>query len=108
MGAILARWFLMAVAVWLAAAIVPGVRLRSFGSALVVSGVYGVLNVLLGRILWFVLFPLAVLTVGIAINVVLLWLTDKLVDSFEIDGFFPLLGCAVLIGVASFAIRMFV
>ena len=99
-------WLILSVAVWLTAAILPGFHVRDFGSAVLVAAIFGVLNFLLGWLL-FAVFTLA--TLGIAyllafitrwiINAVLLVLTDKLTDRLHIDGFGWALGGALMMSV---------
>lgn len=68
------------VAVMIASMVVPGFKVRGgFGSALLVGLVYGVLKV-----------PLLILAF-FAVNAFLLWLTDKLLDDFELEVFSSLL-----------------
>jgi len=69
----------------------PGVEIKGVKSAVVVAVVFSILNVLLGWLLRALLFIPAVLTLGLLfffvpfiVNTVLLWLTDKLIGSFEI------------------------
>jgi putative membrane protein len=69
----------------------PGVEVKGVKSAVIVAVVFSVLNLLLGWFIKGVLFVPALLTLGLLfffipfiINAVLLWLTDKLVDSFEL------------------------
>lgn len=79
-----------AVAVLVAARIVPGIRVRSFGSAVVFAFVLAVLNVILGKVLVVLALPFVLLTLGlflIVINGFLFWLADKVVEGVEIDGF---------------------
>jgi putative membrane protein len=91
---LLLSWLILAVSVWITAALLPGVKLKSFGSAFVVAAIFGVLNLLLG---WLFFTVFAVATLGIAlllafitrwiIDAILLYFTAKLTDSLEIDGF---------------------
>jgi putative membrane protein len=69
----------------------PGVEVKGTKSAIIVALVFSVLNFFLGWLLKVLLFVPALLTLGLLfffipfiINAVLLWLTDKLIDSFEI------------------------
>jgi putative membrane protein len=78
--------------VLLLARFLPSVKVKSIGSAIVVAIVFSVLNILLGWFIRAVLFVPAVFTLGLLflfvpfiVNSVLLWLTDKLLGSFEID-----------------------
>ncbi len=86
----------LAVTIGVLGRLMPGVHVRSAPAAFVVALVFSVLNFLLGWLLTWVLrtvlFVPAVLSLGLLfvlipflVNAVLLWLTDRLVDSFEID-----------------------
>ena len=68
------------------------VKIKGVASALVVAIVFSVLNVLLGWLIRVALFVPAILTLGVLflfvpfiVNAVMLWLTDKLLGSFEIE-----------------------
>jgi putative membrane protein len=99
-------WLILSVAVWLTAAILPGFHVKSFGSAVLVAAVFGVLNFLLG---WLLFAVFTVVTLGIAwllafvtrwiINAILLVLTDKLTDHLHIDGFGWALGGALMMSI---------
>jgi putative membrane protein len=72
--------------------LLPSVKVKSIGSAIMVAIVFSVLNFFLGWFLRAVLFIPAILTLGLLflfvpfiVNTVLLWLTDKLLRSFEIE-----------------------
>jgi putative membrane protein len=71
---------------------VPSVHIRSWGTALAVAIVFSVLNFFLGWFIRAMLFLPALLTLGLLfvfvpflVNMVVLWLTDKLMASFEIE-----------------------
>src|SRR5579863_9163525 len=72
--------------------VVPGVRIRTAGTAVLVAVVFSLLNFFLGWVVRVVLFIPALLTLGILfifmsliVNAVMLWLTDKVLASFEIS-----------------------
>jgi putative membrane protein len=100
---ILLSWLVLSFAVWLTDAVLPGFHLKSHTSALLVAAIFGVLNFLLGWLL-FALFTIA--TLGLAwllafitrwiINAILLMLTDRLTDHLTIDGFGWALGGALM------------
>lgn len=102
------RWLIMSAAVWITAQVVPGIKIRSFGVALATAAVYGILNALLGKVIWVLTFPLAILTLGVVVNAALLWITDKLVDDFEIDGVVPLFMGAVVLGLVNWGLKIIV
>ena len=100
---LLLSWLILSFAVWLTAEVLPGFHVKSFGSAVLVAAIFGVLNFLLGWLL-FALFTVA--TLGIAwllafitrwiINAILLALTDRLTDHLKIDSFGWALGGALM------------
>ncbi len=94
--------------VLLLARVLPGVKVRSAGSALVVAIVFSVLNFFLGWLIRAALFLPAILTLGLLflvlpfiVNAILLWLTDKLLRSFEIDSLGALLLSAAVITIVN-------
>src|SRR3982750_1134007 len=79
--------------VLLLARFLPSVRVKSVGAAIIVAIVFSLLNFFLGWFIRAVLFVPALFTFGLLfffvpfiVNAVLLWLTDKLIKSFSIEG----------------------
>tara|TARA_B100001123_G_scaffold418410_1_gene522382 strand:- start:545 stop:880 length:336 start_codon:yes stop_codon:yes gene_type:complete len=73
---------------WVLAELLPGVRVKTFGTAMTVALVYGLLNYLLFWLLALIAFIPMLLTLGLfglVINAFLLWLTDRLIEDFEIS-----------------------
>lgn len=101
-------WLIMTLAVWATAALLPGFHLKSAKSAIIVAAIFGILNFLLG---WLLFAIFTVFTLGLAwllafitrwiINAILLKLTDALTDHLKIDGFGWALVGALLISVVS-------
>jgi putative membrane protein len=91
---LLIAWLVMAVIVVVAAAIIPGVTVRSFGGALWVSLLFGLLNVAIGWLL-FVVIGIGTLGLGFLLAFVTRWLVDAILlqiaaavtNSFEIESF---------------------
>ena len=100
------------VAFLIVARVVPGFHLRGgFGSAMVVALVYGVLKMLLQKILIILSFPLVVVTLGlfiVVINAFLLWLTDKLLARVEIRGAGALILATVLLSLIDWGFMLLV
>ena len=98
-----------AVAVLMAARIVPGIRVKSFGSAVIFALVLGLLNVFLKFILVIVSLPFLLLTLGLfmfIINGFLFWLADKIVDGVEVDGFGACVLGSVVVSVVNWGITL--
>jgi uncharacterized membrane protein YvlD (DUF360 family) len=103
---LLLSWLILTVSMYLTAMILPGFHLKSFGRTFFVAAAYGVLNLLVGWLLWTVL---AIGTLGIAlvlafitrvvVNAILLVITDLISDTLKIDNFGWALGGAALMSV---------
>jgi putative membrane protein len=108
------RFLVLALSIYVIARLCPGVRIRGFKTALVVSAVYGLLNFLLFRVLIFITFPLIILKYltlgifGVVLNAVLLMLTDRLVKDFELSGFGAALLASIGISVVNLLLSLVV
>ena len=94
--------------VFIVAQILPGVRVRSLLTAVGVAVVYGILKFFTYWILVVLSLPFLVLTLGlflIVINAFLLWITDKLIDGFEIKSFGYTILASVLISLFDLLLR---
>ncbi len=94
--------------VYALASVLPGVRVKSFGAAIIVAFVYGLLNFFLYQLIALIAFIPMLLSFGLfglLINAFLLWLTDKLIDDFEIDSARTTLLMAVLLTVGKYLLR---
>jgi membrane protein len=93
---VLANWMVMAAAVWVATALLPGIEvLGGFVTYLALSLLFGLVNAVVGPLLHLVALPLSVFTVGgsaLVVNGVLLALTAGLSARLDVAG----LGSAVL------------
>jgi putative membrane protein len=98
--------------VLLLAKVLPGVRINNTRGAATVALVFGILNLVVGwlvvLLLKALLFLPAIITLGLAwalvpflANTALLWLTDKLLDAFELRDTKALLLSAGAITVAN-------
>lgn len=91
---------LLAFAIFVIAETLPGIYIDGYGTAVVVAIVYGLINVTLGTVFKLLSLPLILLSLGLflfIINSFLLYLTDALIDDFEIDNYATTLGAAILI-----------
>ncbi len=86
----LAMWLMTAFGLWVVTQLVPGVRVHSPGALWMAALVLGLVNAFIRPILWFLTFPLTLLTFGLfalVINALLIWMTAGMVRDFEVDGF---------------------
>ena len=101
-------WVVVAVAIAIAAALIPSVDIEGGVFALLgVALVFGLVNGLIGPILRLVSMPLTVVTFGLfalVINGALLALTAGVSDSLDVGGFLSVVVAAFLISVVSGAL----
>ncbi|MEL1243633.1 phage holin family protein [Flavobacterium sp. DGU11] len=82
--------FFTTVFVLLLAHLLPGVRVNSFMTALLVALVLGLLNIFVKPLLVLFTLPATIFTLGLfllVINAIIIMLCDELVPGFEVDGF---------------------
>ena len=91
---LLATWIINALALLALPYVVPSVHVASFGTALVVALVLGLINTLLRPLLILLTLPVTLLTLGLfifVINALLFQLAGNLVEGFNVGGFWPAL-----------------
>jgi len=97
---LLVNWLLSALALWMVARIIPGIQVRSYGTALLATVVIALVDFFIGIPLRFLTFPLTFLTLGLfrlIVNAFLLKLSSLFVPGFAVNGFLPaFLGSIVL------------
>jgi putative membrane protein len=111
MMSLVVHCLLYALSFMIAARLVPGIAVRSFGSAVIFSAVFAILDSLLFSFLAVVTLPLVLLSLGLFLLVIragLFLLADKFVDGVEIDGFLPALLGSVVTGILNGLIKWLV
>lgn len=104
LGGLLLSWVASAFSVWITAELLAGVEVDSFGRALVVAVVLGLLNALVRPLLILLTLPVTVITLGlflVVINGAVLGLAAWLLDGFSIANFWWALAAAVLLSIVS-------
>jgi putative membrane protein len=89
-----------ALAFYVTAYIVPGVRIANFQALAVVAIVWGVLSIVLKPILILLTLPVNILTLGLftfVINAFLIMLMSNFVVGFKVDGFGAALLAAIVL-----------
>src|SRR3954462_5040607 len=95
------------VAVMITAKMVPGVRVKSFGGALVFALVFALLNKLLFLPLVMFTFPIVLVSLGlflIIINAFLFWVADKIVKGVKLAGLGPAILASIVVTLINWAI----
>lgn len=102
---IIAKWFISALAILLAAYLVPGIAVASFYTALIVAVLLGVANLILKPILVVLTLPISLITMGLftlAINGFLFWFIGTIVKGFSVSGFMAAFLGALVVSVANY------
>ena len=94
---------LLAGVIFAMARAMPGIHIAGYGTALLVAVIYGLINVTLGTLLKLLTIPFIIISIGVfllLINTFLLWLTDQLLEDFEIEDMGNTFVAAVIITLA--------
>ena len=120
----LVRWFINAVALLIAALIIPKIRLTASGTSpglnewvtlAIVALLFGVINAIIRPVVVLLTLPLTIVTLGLfmfVVNALMLLLTSRIAQAlnlgFRVEGFGAALLGALVIAVVSFILtRMF-
>jgi putative membrane protein len=107
----LLRVLINAVAIYLAAAIVPGIEISGLPAALGAGLVLGLINAIVRPVLIILTLPVTLLTLGLflfILNGLCLWLTSVVVKGFEVHGVGAAVLGALLVSVVSWILTAFV
>ncbi len=94
------RWVLNALALLVAASIIPGFEVSSFYAALIAALVLGLVNALVRPIVFILTLPVTIVTLGFfvfIVNALMLWLVSTVVKGIEIQGFVPAVMVAIFL-----------
>lgn len=103
---VIARWIINALALMLIAYALPGFAVASFGWALAVALVLGIVNAIIRPIVLILTLPITILTLGLFalfINALMILLVSSLLEGFEVDS----LMTAFLAGLILWAVSWF-
>ena len=93
-------WVANAVVLAVVTAVLSGVTVDTVGDLIRAALLFGILNTILKPILRLLTLPLAFFTLGLiwfGVAMLMLWLTDLLIDGFEIHGFRSLVWATIIV-----------
>jgi len=93
-------WVANAITLAVVTAVLSGVEVDTVGDLIRAALLFGVLNTILKPLLRLITLPLAVITLGLiwfGVAMLMLWLTDLLIDGFEIHGFRSLVWATIIV-----------
>ncbi len=106
------RWFVTAVAVFVAAWIVPGIDYSNFTGLAFASLLLGIINAMVRPVLLILCLPLILVTMGLFIlvlNALLLWFVSGILpgSSFTVSGFWAAFWGGLVISIVSWLLSAF-
>jgi putative membrane protein len=110
MTAFVIRWLVTAVAVLVAAHVIPGVSYQGWGTLLGASLLLGIINAFIRPILLLLSLPFIIVTMGLfifVINALLLMLVSKIIPAFQVSGFWNAFFGAIVISLVSWLLSSF-
>ena len=87
---ILVHWIVSAIAILIAAYILPGVHVTGFVAALILAVVLGVINAFIRPLIIMLTLPITIITFGLfvlVINAVMVMIAAAIVPGFSVDSF---------------------
>ena len=107
MTGFLIRWAVSALSLWVAQAIVPGIRISGASTLWIAALLLGFVNAVVRPALVFFTLPLTVLTLGLfllVVNAAMLGLVAALLERFTISGFWSALLGAIVVSLVSWLV----
>jgi len=104
MTGIVLRIVFVALGLWLAAEMFPGLHFASSGSLFAAALLLGIVNAIVRPIAILLTLPLTLVTLGLfllVVNAGMLGLVALLLPGFQIDGFWTAVGASVVVSVIS-------
>lgn len=107
---ILINWIISAIAIMVAAYVLPGVSVSGFVTALVLAVVLGAINMLVRPVLLLLTLPITIVTLGLftlVINAGLIMLAAAVVPGFAVAGFWWALLFGIVLSIVEGVINHF-
>jgi putative membrane protein len=101
---LLLGWAINAGVLLLLPYVIPAVQVSSFGTALLVALVLGLLNAVVRPLLILLTLPITLLTLGLfifVINGLMFWLVSRMFSGFEVAGFWWAVLAAIVYSLAT-------
>lgn len=104
---LLVHWVVLAIALWVAAYLVPGVRIGSWSALLVGAAVLGVVNTVVRPVMTILTLPITVLTLGLfylVVNGAAFGLAAAVVPGFDVGSWLAAILGALVTGLAAWVV----
>jgi putative membrane protein len=107
---IIIHWLVSAVAIIIAAYLLPGVNVTGIVAALVLAVVLGIINAFIRPLLILLTLPISIVTLGLftlVINALLILLASHIVPGFSVDSFLWAFVFGIVLALVHFVIKRF-
>lgn len=104
---LLVIWLLNAVALMAVAYLMPSITVTNFVAALLAAFALGFVNTIIRPVLAILTLPISILTLGffyLLLNGLLFWMVGKVLNGFEVSGFWAAVLGGLLYGLISWAL----
>lgn len=111
MAGLLLRTLIVALGLWLASELVPGIAIHGAWTLLGAALLLGIVNAVVRPLLVILTLPIAIVTLGLfllVVNAAMLGLVAWMFDGFAIAGFWPALFGAIVVSVTGWLASWFV
>ncbi len=111
MRGVLLRWAVLTAAVLAASWLLDGILVDGIFPALLAAGLLGLLNAFFRPILIVLTLPVNIVTLGLftfLINALMLKIVSEMIPGFEVRGFWTAVIGALVIGLASWLLNLFI
>jgi putative membrane protein len=101
---LLLTWLVNALALLIITYLVPSIHIRSFGTALIIALVLGLINTFIRPVLVLLTLPVTIVTLGLfilVVNALCFWLGASLLKGFEVSGFWAAFIGSILYSIVS-------
>lgn len=103
------HWIISAIAIGVAAYLIPGVHVATVLAALILAVVLGIINAFFKPIINLITLPINIVTLGLfslVVNALLIMLAGMVVPGFTVDGFWPAFFFAIVLALVSAVLGM--
>ena len=111
MQGLVIRWLVSAIALYLTSLIVRGIEIQGVAPLLFAAITIGVLNAVVRPLILVLTLPLNILTLGLfplVVNAGMLWMAAKVVNGFNVHGFWSALGGWLVMSFFTFVINVLI
>lgn len=111
MRAFFIRAAVVAIGLWVASSVVPGVEILSGGSLIIAAALLAFVNAVIRPIVIILTLPITLLTLGLfllVINGLMVELVSSLLHGFHVDGIWPAIWTSLIVSLSGWIVNGFI